>query len=130
MKKEKGVYVLETTDYKILETVSLLNELDYYPLPEGVYKILTGSIDEDVVSFSYLPTYKTLISYSSKKISRYIVMLIRYHFLERRYDPKSDKLYLKIAIKGETDLLKYRKKHKYKFQQKKVNKEPTIVKLD
>lgn len=130
MKKEKNVYILETTDYKILETVSLLNSQGYYPLPEGVFKVLTGSEDDDVVSFKDLPTYKTLISYSSKKVSRYIVMLIRYKFLERIYDRKSDKLYLKLAPKGEMDLLKYRKKHKYSFQKKKVNKEPTIVKLD
>ncbi len=130
MKKERNVYILETADYKILQTVSLLNSEHYYPLPEGVFKILTGSEDDDVIAFKDYPTYKTLISYNSKKVSRLIVMLIRYNYLERVYDRATDKLYLKIAPKGETDLLKYQKKHKYKFQQKKVNLKPTIVKLD
>ena len=47
MKKVRNVYVLETTDFKILDTVSLLNQDSYYPLPEGVFKILTGVDDED-----------------------------------------------------------------------------------
>ena len=130
MKKVRNVYVLETTDYKILETVSLLNKDNYYPLAEGVYKILTGVDDEETDQFSELDTYKTLISYTSKKISRFIMMLLRYHYLERVYDQVSDKLYLKVAAKGEVELVKYHKKHKYKFTTKKVNLEPTIVKLD
>ena len=130
MKKVRNVYVLETSDYKILETVSLLNKDNFYPLPEGVYKILSGVVDEEIESFKDIATYKTLISYNSKKISRLIMMLLRYHFLERVYDPLSDKLYLKLAPKGIMDLEKYHKKHKYKFTTKKVNAEPTIVKLD
>ena len=130
MKKEKGVYVLETSDYKILDTVYLLNKDNYYPLSEGVYKVLSGSEDDDVIIFKDLPTYKTLISYNSKKVSRLIVMLIRYKFLERVYDPSSDKLYLKVSTIGELELVKYHKKHKYSFKQKEVNQEPTIVKLN
>ena len=130
MRKEKNIYILETSDYKILRTVSLLNEQGYYPLAEGIYKILSGSEDDDVLPFVDLPTYKTLISYSSKKVSRFVMMLIRYKYLERVYDQKTDKLYLKITVKGETELLKYHKKHKYTFKQKQVNQEPTIVKIE
>ena len=130
MKKERNVYILETTDYKILETVSLLNKDHYYPLAEGVYKILTGIDDEEIEQFKDFVTYKTLVSYSSKKVSRYIVMLLRYKYLERIYDEDSDKLYLKISAKGEMELFNYRKKHKYNFVKKKVNKSKTIVKLE
>ena len=130
MRKERNVYILETTDYKILETVSLLNKDQYYPLAEGVYKILVGSDDEEIEPFKSFVTYKTLVSYSSKKVSRYIVMLLRYKYLERIYDEKSDKLYLKISAKGEMELLKYRKKHKYNFVKKKVNKTQTIIKIE
>ena len=130
MRKERNVYVLETCDLKILETVSLLNKDNYYPLSEGVYLILTGDDDEDIQKFSYLPTFKTLISFTQKKISRLIVMLLRYRYLERVYDEASDKLYLKIAPLGETELIKYRKKHKYNFTTKKVKKSPVIVKLE
>ena len=130
MKKVRNLYVLETSDLKIIETISLLNNDNYYPLAEGVYKILVGLYDEEAVKFNEFPTYKTLISYNSKKVSRLIMMLLRYHYLERVYDPSSDKLYLKVAPKGETELVKYHKKHKYKFTKKEVNLEPTIVKLD
>ncbi len=129
MKKISGIYILDTTDYKILETISELNQRDYYPLPEGVYKILIGSEDEDMREFNEISTYKTLVSYSSKKVSRLIIMLLRYNFLEKIYDQKTDKLYLKLSIKGELDLAKYQKIHKYKFTQKKVNKSPCIVKI-
>lgn len=130
MKKIRNLYVLETSDLKILETVSLLNKDNCYPLAEGVYKILCGLDDEEAIKFNELSTYKTLISYNSKKVSRLIMMLLRYHYLERVYDPCSDKLYLKVAPKGETELVKYHKKHKYIFAKKEVNFEPTIVKLD
>ena len=130
MKKERNVYVLDTSDYKILETISLLNKEHYYPLPEGVYRILSGDNDEEYLPFSNYPTYKTLISYNQKKISRLIVMLLRYRFLERVYDSNTDKLYLKIAPLGESELVKYHKKHKYAFKKKKVNKSPSIVRLD
>ena len=130
MRKEGNVYVLETCDLKILETVSLLNKDNYYPLSEGVYLILSGDDDEDIEKFSTLSTYKTLVSFNQKKISRLIVMLIRYKYLERVYDPSTDKLYLKISALGETELIKYHKKHKYKFATKKVKKSPVIVKLE
>ena len=130
MRKERNVYVLETCDLKILETISLLNKDHYYPLSEGVYLILSGDDDEEIEKFSYLPTFKTLISFNQKKISRLIVMLLRYRYLERVYDPNTDKLYLKISPLGETELVKYHKKHKYKFTTMKVNKTPSIVKLE
>ena len=130
MRKQRNVYVLETCDLKILETVSLLNKDKYYPLSEGVYLILSGDDDEDIEKFSYLPTYKTLISFNQKKISRLIVMLLRYRYLERVYDSNTDKLYLKISPLGETELIKYHKKHKYKFTTKKVKKLPCIIKLE
>ena len=130
MKKARNEYILETSDYKILETVSLLNKNDLYPLSEGVYKILAGVDDDETKLYKNIATYKTLISYNSKKVARLIMMLLRYHYLERVYDPASDKLYLKVAPKGEMELVKYHKKHKYKFATKEVNNEPTIVKLN
>lgn len=130
MRKERNVNVLETCDLKILETVSLLNKDHFYPLSEGVFLILSGDDDEDIQKFNYLPTFKTLISFNQKKISRLIVMLLRYHYLERVYDPNTDKLYLKITALGETELINYHKKHKYKFTTKKVKKSPSIVKLE
>ena len=50
MKKVRNLYVLETSDLKIIETISLLNKDSYYPLAEGVYKILVGLDDEGKLS--------------------------------------------------------------------------------
>ena len=120
MRKEANQYKLCTNDLKILETISLLNKEDKYPLAECVYLILTGDESEDVQEFKDLPTFKTLVSYSSKKVSRLIIMLIRYGYLERIYDEASDKLYLKVSLKGDMELLKYHKKHKYSYKRKQV----------
>ena len=125
----KTTFKPSTSHYKILLTVSLLNAKGYYPLSEGIGKILKGEDDDEVEQFKDFPTYKTLISYNSKKISRYIMMLYRYHYLDKIYDPKTDKLYIKISPLGETSLIKYSKKYKTNFIKKKKVKSPTIVKI-
>lgn len=130
MKKQSNEYRLCTNDLKILETVSSLNKDNKYPLTELVYKILIGSEDQDIEEFKNLPTYKTLVSYPSKKVSRLVVMLIRYSFLERIYDEATNELYLKVAPKGEMELIKYHKKHKYKFTTKQVKKKQLYVTIE
>ena len=127
MKKESNVYKLCTNDLKIIETINLLKKKNIYPLPECVYLILKGDESDEIRQFSELPTYKTLVSYSSKKISKLIVMLIRYQYLERIYDENTNELYLKVATKGELELIKYHKKHKYSFTKKKVKEKPLFV---
>ena len=126
---KKGL-TLSTTHYKILQTVEFLNNKGYYPLAHGVRKILMGEVDEETLEFKDAPTYGTLISYPSKKISRYVMMLQRYHYLDKKYDPVTDKLYLKISDLGSAALLKYSKKHKKSYKKKDCPKEITIVKID
>lgn len=129
MARMKSDYIPSTSEIKILETVSYLNEKDLYPLPLGVYKILVGSSENDFIIYHELPTYRTLTSFSSKHISRLIMMLLRNNFLEKIYDEKSDELYLKITDKGVAFLLHYHKKHKYSFHKKIVSKKPLIVEI-
>lgn len=121
---------LSVTHIKILETVSFLNEKHFYPLSHGVRKILMGEEDEETLNFKDCPTYGTLISYPSKKISRYVMMLQRYHYLNKKYDYATDKLYLEISELGVATLLKYRKKHKINYKKKVAPKETTIVHID
>lgn len=130
MKKAAVSYKLSTTDLKILETISFLNERKIYPVNEGVYKILKGDEDLDLENAKEVPTYKTLVSFSSKKISNLIMMLLRHNYLEKIYDRQSDELYLKLSDKGQISLIDYHKKHKYKFKEKKVNKKPLFLFLD
>ena len=130
MKVNGKIENLQTSDIKILLTVYELNVKHYYPLPEGVFKILTGLDDEEMKDFTFVSTYKTLISYGSKKISRFIVMLLRYNYLEKIYHQESDNLYLKISDKGLRAILDYQKKHKYKFKEKQPVPSKTIVKIE
>lgn len=130
MLKTKQEFTLSVTHFKILETVNLLNELHYYPLPSGVGKILEGVEDEETLPFKDFPTFKTLISYSSKKICRYIMMLNRYHYLGKKYDPTTNELYLEITDKGVAALTKYKAKHRSPYKKKEPSKEITIVKIE
>lgn len=103
---------LNITHYKILHTVDTLNKSKLYPNNDGVYKLLTGEIDEETESLKDIPTFGTIISYSSKKVSRYILALVRHGYLLKIFDRKSNELYLKISIKGSQDLDKFLKRHK------------------
>ena len=129
MRYQKETYKPSTSDIKILDTVELLNKRNLYPLPQGVFKILSGSSEPEFIIFHDLPTYRTLTSYSSKHISRLIMMLIRNGYLAKIYDEKSNELYLKITEKGSIYLFDYHKKYKYLFKKKGVNKKPLIVEI-
>ena len=130
MRKTKKVYIPTTTEIKILDTVKLLNDGGEYPLPLGVFNILAGSPDEEFEKYQDLPTYKTLTSYTSKHISRLIMMLLRNGYLRKIYDEKTNELYLEVTEKGDLFLFDYHKKHKYKFVKKVHSKKPLIFKIE
>ena len=129
MRRIKEEFTPSTSDIKILKTVQLLNEMDLYPLPLGVYKIVVGSTEPAFDKYHDLETYSTLISLNSKHVSRLIMMLLRNNYLENIYDENTNELYLKITIKGETFLREYRKKHKYSFKRKEASEKPLIVEI-
>ena len=60
---------LNQTYYKVLLTLKLLNDLQYYPLNEGIFKILNGKVDEETRPFSAFPTFGTLSSYTSEGLT-------------------------------------------------------------
>lgn len=120
---------LNVTYYKILQTVFELNKLGYFPLNEGIYKIVTGKKDDEAMSFVNLPTYSTLISYTSKKICTLTLMLTRYKYLEKVYDRNTDDLYFKITKLGEDSLSNYLKKKANNYSKKQIVKKQTIVKM-
>lgn len=129
MRRNKNIYLPSTSDIKILITVEELNKDNLYPLPQGVFKILSASGEDEFLAYRHLSTYGTLLSYSSKHISRLIMMLVRNKYLEKIYDRNTDSLCLKISSKGTTFLLDYRKKHKYLFIKKEANKKPLIIEI-
>lgn len=123
--KEK--FTPNITDVKILLTIQYLNKKGYYPLPLGVAKILGGLLDDETKQFIDCPTYQTLISYKSKKVSRLIVILIRYKYLEKIYDPISNDLYLKLSQRGELFLDDYLAHHHLDLKPHQKDHKTTIV---
>ena len=122
-------FELNQTYCKVLVTISELNKQSYYPLNEGVYKILAGILDDEVLPFSNLESFGTLTSYSSKKICHLTLMLFRRGLIGKVYDASSKKLYLRTTEKGEEALNKYFAKHKKGFARRKQKNVPTIVKI-
>ena len=74
---------LSITHIKIMETISSLNKKHYYPLSDGVYKIVAGIIDDETTSFMDEPTFGTLISFNSKKVCRYLLALQRHKYIKK-----------------------------------------------
>ena len=122
-------FELNQTYCKVLLTISELNKQSYYPLNEGIYKILTGIVDEEVVAFTDLSTFATLTSYSSKKICHLTLMLFKQGLIGKIFDPNSKKLYLRITESGTIALADYFKKHKASFAKRNLKKASTIVKI-
>lgn len=122
-------FELNQTYCKVLLTISELNKQSYYPLNEGIYKILVGIIDDEVMPFSNISSFGTLTSYSSKKICHLTLMLFRKGLIGKVFDPETKKLYLRTTDKGEEALKNYFAKHKKSFAKRKQKNTPTIVKI-
>ena len=121
---------LNQTYYKVLITIKALNDLHYYPLNEGIYKILVGVVDEDTKQFVDLDCFGTLISFTSKKVCRLTMMLYRYGYIGRIFDTQTKKLYFSLTDKGIEVTESFLKNHKKPFARRNKNVTPTIVKID
>ena len=121
---------LTITHYKLLDTVKLLNVEHLYPTALGVFKIVHGDIDKDTVNLVDSLTFGTLISYGSKKISRFLLALLRHGYLIKIYDRSSDELYLSITLKGKEELEQYHKKHKKGYIKKTKKFKSQIAKIE
>lgn len=122
-------FALNQTYCKVLLTISELNKKTYYPLNEGIYKILAGIIDDETKPFMDLVTFGTLSSYGSKKICHLSLMLYRNGFIEKIFDPDSKKLYFRTTEKGEELLNQFFKKHRCSFAKRKQKSVITIAKI-
>lgn len=121
---------LNITYYKFLITIKELNDAGFYPLNEGIYKIIVGAEDEEGLSFSDLSTYSTLSSFTSKKVCRYTMMLMRYGYIGKIYDTKTKKLYFCLTEKGQKAADAFLKKHHKGFKKKRRNPFVSIVKIE
>ena len=94
-------FALNQTYAKVLLTISELNKKSYYPLNEGIYKILTGIIDDETSPFINIPSFGTLTSFSSKRICHLTLMLFRHGLVGKIFDAKTQKLYFRTTELGE-----------------------------
>ena len=122
-------FTINQTYYKVLLTISELNKKSYYPLNEGVFKVLAGIIDDETTNFVNLVTFGTLTSYTSKKICHLTLMLFRHELIGKIFDPASKKLYFRTTEKGEVALKEFANKHKCSFARKKQKSAITIAKI-
>lgn len=123
-----AVYKLNITSIKVLDTINLLNQKNYYPTYIGVLKIVNGIIDSDTSKFTSLVTFSTLTSKKGRQLASIIHQLVRYGYLTYKHNKNDDEMYLRITFKGESNLEDYKKHHivNYKKNNKKENK-PSIV---
>ena len=124
------MYVPKITDIKILITIDYLNNLKKFPTHEGVLKILKGEVDEETLSLTDCPTFKTLLSLNAKGISRHIMMLLRYDYLKKIYDKVTNELYLSVTDKTKSFLTTFLSKHKINLKKKEKTIKPTIVEIN
>ena len=122
-------FEINQTYCKVLLTISRLNKMDYYPLNEGIYKILAGILDDETQPFSCLESFGTLSSFSSKKICHLTLMLFRKGLIGKVFDSHTKKLYFRTTEKGEEALDNYFKKHKKGFAKRKQKETITIVRI-
>lgn len=121
---------LSITHYKVIHTVYSLNLLSLYPNQEGVHKILSGNDKNEIQEVRNIPTFGTLISYSSKKICHYVSSLVRYGFLKNVFDPKSEDLYLEVSVKGKDYLKVFLDNKKSPYRRTVKAFKPSIVKIE
>ena len=111
-------FKLNQTYFKALITIKALNDAHYYPLNEGIYKILVGIVDDETKPFIDIDTFGTLISFSSKKVCRLTMMLYRYGYIGRVFDINTKQLYFSLTDKGLYAAEVFLKRHKKPFARK------------
>lgn len=120
---------ISITHIKILATIDNLNKKGFYPISDGIFKIISGTVDDETATFMDEPTFGTLISFNSKKTCRYLLMLQRHKYIKKVYCQPKDKLVYTLTERGSDELTRFYKRHKGPFQKKKRTFKETIIKL-
>ena len=104
--------------FNILETIDECNKVGLYPTDSGVFKILTGVVDDDLSLIKDIKTFSIAISYNVKVVKNKIKWLIRYGYIKNVYDKNKDRFVLSLTDKGKSTLLSYLKKSKVNHKSK------------
>ena len=130
MKKRKTTtFRLTVSHYKILQTVNELNKVKKYPTAKGINNILQGKLDPETRQYINLKTFGTLLSYPGRKLSFYILNMVRRGYLTYIYDKKHDDMYLTITEKGDAEVFNFEKKHKNEYTKKEPHRKPEIIEI-
>lgn len=111
-----ATYKLNITSVKVLDTVNLLNQKNYYPNYIGVLKIINGIEDEETSKFVSLETFSTLTSKKGRQLASIVHQLVRYNYLTYIHNKSDDEMYLRITFKGESNLEDFKKHHKVNYK--------------
>ena len=122
-------FKINITHFKLLDTIGYLNNMNRYPLNEGVCKIVTGVIDEETLPYRNCPTFSTLISFNGKKTTRYITALEKNGYLHRVFDRETNNLYLELTRKGKEALYLFHKRHGLEYPKKERKIDRTIIEI-
>ena len=122
-------FKIAITHFKLLDTIGYLNNMNRYPLNEGVYKIVSGILDEETLLYRNCPTFSTLISFTGKKTTRYLTALEKNGYLHRIFDRETNNLYLELTSKGKEALYLFHKRHGLEYVKKERKIDKTIIEL-
>ena len=125
----KSKNAINITDYKILYTIRYLNNLECFPSIKGVFKILTGVLDNETTSFSSVETFKSLVSMTSKRLTRDVARLFNSRFLRRIYNNENEDYYYGLTEEGQNVLIEYESHHKVSIKKSKSKDKLTIIKM-
>ena len=107
-----------------------LNDAHFYPLNSGIYNILVGDQNEETIKFAHISTYGSLTSFTSKKVCRYTLMLFRYGYVSKVFDPVTKKLYFQLTEKGVESVTSFAKNHRFTLKKKNKKVAPSIVRIE
>ena len=122
-------YIINVTDYKVLLTIKYLNDLNYQPSSLGVFKILSGVVDEETEMFQLCETFQVIVSFTNKKITRIINNLVSNGYIKRTYSEEDDDYYYQLTDLGSASIENYKKHHKIHLKKHEINKKKSFIKV-
>lgn len=122
--------LLNQTTFKVLYCIDELNKDGYAPNSVGVYKVLVGAEDDECSIFSSLYSWRTLISYSQKRITQFTNALIKCDFIEKKLSSENGEYYFVLTDKGKMALKDYKSKSRIRFKKKSKYVKTNFTKIE
>lgn len=122
--------LLNQTTFKVLYCIDELNKDGYAPNSVGVYKVLVGVEDDECSIFSSLYSWRTLISYSQKRITQFTNALIKCDYIEKKLSGENGEYYFVLTDKGKMALKDYKSKSRIRFKKKSKYVKTNFTKIE